>query len=81
MFQAKACVDDTVEVTVLNRQFVQYMQEHTVSGLIGQIGKFLMQEVKDIFTHPEGAFQQSLKVWNLPNILKDVFYVQVLIYQ
>ena len=38
--QAKFCVPDDTEVTVLNKQFVQYMQEHTVSAVMGQVGKY-----------------------------------------
>jgi hypothetical protein len=76
---AYSCIpddDENAKFTLLNRQFMQYLQEHTVGSVIGQVSKYMFSEIRDIFTSRSGPFQRNLKVWELPSVLDELFILQ-----
>jgi hypothetical protein len=76
---AYACVadnDENTKYTLLNRQFMQYLQEHTVASVIAQVSTYMFSEIRDIFTSRSGPFQRNLKVWELPAVLDELFILQ-----
>eukprot|EP00937_MAST-01D_sp_MAST-1D-sp2_P000006 g6.t1 len=70
------CRDDTFVYTFVNRQFLQYIQEHTSAGVMGKLGHRLFQDVKRTFTDADGPFLTNLKIWELSPVLEKVAMVR-----
>ena len=70
------CMDDAFVYTVINRQFLQYIQEHTSAGVVGKVGHKLFSEVRQVFTKYNGPFMTNVKMWHLSSVLERVAKIQ-----
>jgi hypothetical protein len=70
------CQDDGLEYTLVNRQFLQYVQEHTSAGVVGKLGHKLLAEVRSIFTAHDGPFLTNVRAWHLSPVLEEVAVLQ-----
>ena len=70
------CMDDAFVYTLVNRQFLQYIQEHTTAGVVGKVGHKLFGEVRQIFTKYNGPFMTNVKMWHVSSEIEKVAKIQ-----